>query len=61
MSKKKSNESQKPIGESQMSASEVIAGWKKWRKIIRSLNLPDEVLDDDDAVEAILREKGYVK
>ena len=44
-----------------MSASEIIAGLEKWRKIIHSLHLPEEVLDDEDAIDAILREKGYVK
>ena len=62
MSKKTNNKKSKErIDESQMSASEVVAGWKKWRTIIRSLNLPIEVVEDDDALDAILREKGYVK
>ena len=62
MSKRTNNKKSKErIDESQMSASEVVAGWKKWRTIIRSLNLPIEVVEDDDALDAILREKGYVK
>ena len=46
-------------GESPMSASEVIAGWEKWRKIIHSLRIPEEVLDDDDAFDAAMKERGY--
>ena len=62
MSKKKTNEKNKErIDESQMSASEVIAGWKKWYTIIKSLNLPIEVVEDDKALEAVLRERGYMK
>ena len=61
MSKKKSSESKERIDEPQMSASEVIAGWEKWYTIIKSLNLPIEVVEDDAALEAILRERGYVK
>lgn len=51
MKKKKTiKKSKEQVGESQVSASDVIAGWEKWRKIIHSLHLPEEVLDDDDAL-----------
>lgn len=62
MKKKKTiKKSKEQVGESQMTPKEIYAGCEKWFKIIHSLNLSREVLKDDDAVEAILREKGYVK
>ena len=62
MKKKKTiKKSKEQVGESQMTPKEIYAGYEKWFKIIHSLNLSREVLKDDDAVEAILREKGYVK
>lgn len=51
------------VGESGLTPTpeEIYAGCEKWFKIIDSLNLPNEVLEDNAAVDAILREKGYVK
>ncbi len=60
MKKKKTiKKSKEQVGESQVSASDVIAGWEKWRKIIHSLHLPEKVLDDDDAFDAAMKEGGY--
>lgn len=63
MSKKKTTKkSQEQI--TTPTPEEIYAGCEKGCKIIRSLNLPDDVLndvlDDDDALDAILRERGYV-
>lgn len=37
------------IDESKIDWSEFMDECEKWRKIIHSLHLPEEVLDDDDA------------
>ena len=62
MNKKTSNEKSKErIDESEIDWSGFGDTCNKWYEIIHSLNLPDEVVEDDDALEAILRERGYVK
>ena len=65
MSKKKSkerNESKerrKSLDEA--TPDEIYDGCDHWFKIIHSLHLPKEVLEDNAAVDAILRERGSVK
>ena len=59
MSKKKRNESKARIDESEIDWSGFMDECEKWRKIIHSLHLPEEILDDDDAFDAAMKERGY--
>ena len=62
MSKKKTiKKSKGRIDESQMTPDEIYAGCEKWFKIIHSLHLPSEVLNDRNQMEAILKERGLWK
>lgn len=61
MSANHTNENKEPVDESEIDWSGLGEACNKMYEVIHSLHLSEDVLNDDDALDAILREKGYLK